>query len=236
MPDKSSLLPRVLVIEDQADTRFFLEKSLSMNFRVESVENAIIGLDKARNSPPDLILLDVMLPVLSGWDACKLLREDPRTQGVPVLFLTAKGSPKDIENGLTLGAEDYIKKPFDIPELIARVQARIDRSKKEGEVLREVSIKGLRLFPSQQEVMVGEKKIELTSIEFQLLYFLCRNTGTVMGREKIWRGVWKHPSENKLKDSDLRTIDVHVRALRKKIPVLEKYLKAIYGKGYVFES
>src|SRR3954463_1598137 len=100
--------PRILVIEDNADTRRFLEAMLGKEFEIITAENGVIGIDYARNRSPDLILLDIMLPILSGYDACSLLKKDEKTKGIPIIFLSAKNSVPDIPYGLTAGADDYI--------------------------------------------------------------------------------------------------------------------------------
>src|ERR1700678_994891 len=113
---------RILIIEDNADTRRFLEAMLGKDFEILTAENAVIGIDYARNKSPDLILLDIMLPILSGYDACSLLKKDEKTKRIPLIFLSAKNSIPDITSGLISGAEDYIPKPFDYKELVARIQ------------------------------------------------------------------------------------------------------------------
>src|SRR6476469_5087906 len=120
--------PRILIIEDNADTRRFLEAMLAKDFEVICAENAVIGIDYARNKSPDLILLDIMLPILSGYDACSLLKKAENTKRIPVIFLSAKNSIPDITHGLTSGADDYIPKPFDYKELLARIRARLRKS------------------------------------------------------------------------------------------------------------
>src|SRR3954466_9594637 len=119
---------RILIIEDNADTRRFLEAMLSKEFEVLTAENAVIGIEFARNKAPDLILLDIMLPILSGYDACSLLKKDDRTKRIPIIFLSAKNSVPEITHGLTAGADDYIPKPFDYKELLARIRARLRKN------------------------------------------------------------------------------------------------------------
>ncbi|RZA07703.1 MAG: response regulator transcription factor, partial [Proteobacteria bacterium] len=116
---------KILVIEDNEDTRRFLSQVLGREYEVILADNAVLGIDFARNQAPDLILLDIMLPHLSGLDACQLLKKDERTARIPIIFLSAKSKISDITSGLNLGADDYIPKPFDYKELLARVQARL---------------------------------------------------------------------------------------------------------------
>src|SRR6476620_25825 len=113
---------RILIIEDNADTRRFLEAMLSREFDIITAENGVIGIDFARNKSPDLILLDIMLPILSGYDACSLLKKDEKTSRIPIIFLSAKNTTTNITDGLTAGADDYIPKPFDYKELQARIK------------------------------------------------------------------------------------------------------------------
>src|SRR5215210_2205709 len=116
---------RILLIEDNADTRRFLEAMLGKEFEVITAENGVIGIDFARNKLPDLIILDIMLPILSGYDACSLLKKDEKTSRIPIIFLSAKNTTANITQGLTIGADDYIPKPFDYKELLARIKARL---------------------------------------------------------------------------------------------------------------
>jgi DNA-binding response OmpR family regulator len=119
--------PKILVIEDNEDTRRFLQQVLGKDYEVILADNAVLGIDFARNQNPDLILLDIMLPHLSGLDACQLLKKDDRTAKIPIIFLSAKAKVSDITSGLNLGADDYIPKPFDYKELMARVRSLFRR-------------------------------------------------------------------------------------------------------------
>src|SRR5271156_2063934 len=141
---------RILIIEDNADTRRFLEAMLGKEFEILTAENGVIGIDFARNKTPDLILLDIMLPILSGYDACSLLKKDERTKQIPIIFLSAKNSVPDITQGLGTGADDYIPKPFDYKELLARIRVRLRRSAEAVPQL--VQIGDLRVDPSNREV------------------------------------------------------------------------------------
>ena len=221
---------RILVIEDNVDTRRFLEAMLGKDFEVIAAENAVIGIDYARNKAPDLILLDIMLPILSGYDACSLLKKDEKTKHIPTLFLSAKNTVSDITQGLSCGADDYIAKPFDYKELMARIWARLrtDREK----TLQPILIGDLKIDPTNREVTFSGKKSQLTLTEFDILRCLAIHAGEVVSREDILKEVWRDNSNN---TSD-RTIDVHIRALRRKIPNLTKYIISIYGVGYKYEK
>jgi len=221
---------RILVIEDNVDTRRFLEVMLGKEFEVILAENAVIGIDYARNKNPDLILLDIMLPILSGYDACNLLRKDEKTKSIPIIFLSAKNTAQDITQGLGLGADDYVSKPFDYKELVARVKARLRKRADAG--AQPVQIGELRIDPAKREISVGGKKIKLTLTEFDILRCLASRAGSVVSREIIISEVWKDDQI----DTNDRTIDVHIRALRKKIPMLVKHIISVYGVGYKYEK
>lgn len=222
---------RVLIVEDNAETRRFLEAMLSKTYEILLAENAIIGIDYARNKAPDLILLDIMLPILSGHDACSLLKKDEKTKHIPIIFLSAKSTATDITEGLNLGAEDYVTKPFDFKELHARIEARLrDRS---DLIAQPLQIGDLKIDPSSREVIFAGKRAQLTLTEFDILRFLASHAGEVITRDQILKEVWKEAQSKKTSD---RTIDVHIRALRKKIPSLTKHLISIYGSGYKYEK
>src|SRR3954453_8732499 len=155
--------PRILVIEDNADTRRFLEAMLGKEFEIISAENGVIGIEYARNRSPDLILLDIMLPILSGYDACSLLKKNDRTRGIPIIFLSAKNSVPDITQGLGTGADDYIPKPFDYKELLARIKARLRKSVEA--VAQPIQIGDLKIDPASREVTFSGKKAQLTLTE-----------------------------------------------------------------------
>src|ERR1041385_5814805 len=157
---------RILIIEDNADTRRFLEAMLGKEFEVITAENGVIGIDYARNRSPDLILLDIMLPILSGYDACSLLKKDEKTKRIPIIFLSAKNAVNDITHGLTAGADDYIPKPFDYKELLARIRARL-RSEPAGNA-QPIQVGDLKIDPSNREVSFGGKKAHLTLTEFDI--------------------------------------------------------------------
>jgi DNA-binding response OmpR family regulator len=221
---------RILIIEDNPDTRRFLEAMLGKEFDILTAENGVIGIDYARNKSPDLILLDIMLPILSGYDACSLLKKDEKTKHIPIVFLSAKNSVPDITHGLTAGADDYIPKPFDYKELVARVKARLRKTAENA--AQPIQVGDLRIDPGNREVSFAGKRAQLTLTEFDILRFLASRAGSVVSREEILKEVWREES-NKTND---RTIDVHIRALRRKIPPLTKHIISIYGVGYRYEK
>lgn len=221
---------RILIVEDNSDTRRFLETMLGKEFEILSSENAVIGIDYARNRGPDLILLDIVLPILSGYDACSLLKKDEKTKHIPIIFFSIKSTAADITEGLSYGADDYISKPFDYKELVARIHARL-RKKTEAS-FQPLQIGDLKIDPSNREIIYAGKQIQLTLTEFDILRFLASQSGTVVSRDHILKEVWRDHSS----DTNDRTIDVHIRALRRKIPELVKHIISIYGVGYKYEK
>ena len=222
--------PRILLIEDNADTRKLIETTLAKEFEVFSAENGVLGIDFARNQNPDLILLDIILPVLNGMDACSLLKKDERTKRTPIIFLSAKNTAEDLAQGLAIGADDYIGKPFDFKELTARIKARLRRE--QPQIVTPIQIGDLKIDPSTREVTFNGKRTHLTLTEFDLLRFIAAKAGSVVSRDEIIHEVWRDAPEN----TNDRTIDVHVRALRRKIPALTKHIISVYGVGYKYEK
>lgn len=228
-----SAKPKILVIEDNEDTRRFLEHILGKEHEVILADNAVLGIDFARNQNPDLILLDIMLPHLSGTDACQILKKDERTARIPIIFLSAKSKVSDITSGLSLGADDYIPKPFDHKELLARVQARlrIAAAAKAGNA-ETITIGDLTIDPAERSVKYRNKMIDLTLTEFDILRRLAAAPGETISRKDIIEAV-RHNSKKTIND---RTIDVHIRAIRKKIPDIQKHLSSVYGVGYRYDK
>lgn len=222
--------PRILIVEDNADTRRFLEAMLSKAYEIVVAENGVTGVEYARTRAPNLILLDIMLPVLSGFDACSLLKKDERTKRIPIIFLSAKNSITDVTHGLAQGADDYIPKPFDYKELQARIEARLRIN--DGSATQPVRVGELTLEPATKIARLGGRDATLTTTEFEILRCLATKAGEVVSRDKILNEVWKDEAAS---TSD-RTIDVHIRAIRKKLPPLTKHIFSIYGVGYRYNK
>lgn len=174
-----------------------------------------------------LIILDVMMPKLNGWEVCREIRESSK---VPIIMLTAKGEESDELNGFELGVDEYISKPFSPKILVARVGAILRRSKKapeEGEVL---CMGGISIDKSAHMVTVDGERVDLSYKEFELLSYFLENAGIALSREKILNHVWNYDYFG-----DARTIDTHVKKLRSKIGTKGEYIKTIWGMGYKFE-
>jgi DNA-binding response OmpR family regulator len=227
----SAAKQKILVIEDNEDTRRFLNQVLGREYEVLLADNAVLGIDFARNQIPDLILLDIMLPHLSGLDACQILKKDERTARIPVIFLSAKSKVSDITSGLNLGADDYIAKPFDYKELLARVQARLRVANAKSDAGVITVLGDLSIDPTNRTVKFKTRVIDLTLTEFDILRRLAAAPGETVSRKDIIEAV-RHHSKKPIND---RTIDVHIRAIRKKIPEMQKHLSSVYGVGYRYE-
>lgn len=223
---------KILVIEDNEDTRRYLVHLLGKEYEVITAENAILGIESARSQNPSLIILDIMLPHLSGTDACQLLKKDEKTAHIPIIFLSAKSKIDDIAGGLNLGADDYVPKPFDAKELQARIQARLRTVTTTSARNPDIIILGdLRIDPVNRAVRYKNKNIELTLTEFDILRCLAARSGEVVSRQDILDAV-RTGSKKNIND---RTIDVHIRSIRKKIPDLVKHLSSVYGIGYRYD-
>ena len=233
MPNES-----VLVIEDEENLVEVLRYNLEREgYQVEACLDGAEGLDSARVSHPDLIILDVMLPGLDGFEICRILR---RESDVPILFLTARGEEIDKVVGLELGADDYVTKPFSVREVVARVKAMLRRSQssaREGttEPARRVIRAGdLEIDLDGHSVTLKGQPLSLKPREFDLLAMLASNQGRALTRDQMLERVWGHDYYG-----DTRTVDVHIRWLREKIqhyPQASQRIITIRGVGYRFEA
>src|SRR3990172_674803 len=228
-------MKQVLIVEDDKDivdlVRYNLEKE---GFRVVAAGDGVTGLAQIRKSPPDLLLLDLMLPKLSGLEICKEVRRDQTLNRLPVLMLTARGDEADRVVGLELGADDYVTKPFSPRELVARVKALLRRAEPPGEPAKPIEVGRLRLDPASYRVTRAGKPIPLSILEFRLLYFLASRPNKVFSPDQLLDTVWG--SERFVTP---RSVDVYVRRLREKIEADSEnpvYLKTVRGAGYLFET
>lgn len=222
---------RMLIIEDDPDTQQMLTMILrSEGYDVLTAGNGPLGLELLRKMGPDLVLLDWMLPGMEGIDVCRKARE---FSAVPIIMLTAKTAPSDRVAGLDTGADDYLAKPFEPEELLARIRAQLRRSTMAGDGLQRdkpVQVGDLRLEPASHEVWLRGQQVTLTRLEFNLLYCMAQRAGKVLTREDILRLVW---GENEA--IDLRGIDAHIRRLRAKVEDDAddpKRILTVHGVGY----
>jgi len=216
-------MPLIYIIEDDEDIRELVLYALKSNgFEAKGFES---GRGLFQNPLPDLILLDIMLPGDDGYTILNKLKQNSRTKDIPVIMLTAKTSELDKVKSLDAGADDYVEKPFGIMELISRIKAVLRRSKKNES--RVESFKDIVVDYDRYLVTVKEKEVKLTHKEFELLYYLVKNQGLVLSREKIMNEVWGFEFEG-----ETRTIDVHIRTLRLKLGDAGKYIHTIRNVGY----
>lgn len=224
--------PNILVADDDPETRELISLILNeAGMKVILGENGSQLLDLWRANPIDLIIVDVMMPVMDGFEACTRIR---RVSDVPIVFLTAKGQEEDVVNGLEIGADDYIVKPFRRGEFIARIRAilgRLERQRKDKG--RRLQFERLILDLDARKVVARGKTIEVTPLEFQLLQYLMQNVGVVMSKENLLQNVWGYAEAA----GDLNLIEAAIRRLRRKLeldPSEPQYIHTVWGAGYRF--
>jgi two-component system alkaline phosphatase synthesis response regulator PhoP len=220
---------RILVVEDEQDIldliRYNLEKA---GHAVTPATTGEAGLARAREAPPALVVLDLMLPGMDGLAVCRALKRDARTADVPVLMVTARGTEGDIVAGLNIGADDYVVKPFSPAVLVARVGALLRRTAApEPDAERPLTVHGLTIHPGRHRVEVAGEPVALTATEFRILHFLARRPGWVFTRHQIVDGVMGegHPVTE-------RSVDVQIAALRKKLGPRGDLIETVRGVGY----
>ena len=231
-------MPRVLVVDDEKlivkGIRFSLEQD---GMEVDCAYDGEEAIEMAKRTEYDIVLLDVMLPKHDGFEVCQAIRE---FSDMPIIMLTAKGGDMDKILGLEYGADDYISKPFNILEVKARIKAIIPRSARSRRQKKEEKMDGmigsgdLKMDTEGRRVFIGDKEINLTAKEFDLLELLVRNPNKVYSRESLLTYVWGNRA---MENGDVRTVDVHVRRLREKIepsPSDPKYVHTKWGVGYYF--
>ena len=227
------LKTKILLVDDDPNIRQLVNLYLVREgFEVEMAERGDEALKKVLASPPNLMLLDVMLPGMDGW---QVLRETRKTSNVPIIMLTAKDETFDKVLGLELGADDYIAKPFDMKELVARIKAVIRRyqAPEAQEGSQELVFPGLTVNIGQYAVTFMGKELEMPPKELELLYFLASHPNQVFTREQLLEQVWGYDYFG-----DSRTVDVHVKRLREKLGEGEQMgwqIKTVWGVGYKFE-
>lgn len=226
-------MPKVLIVEDEEPLAMLLRYNLEAEgYRVETCMRGDEADIRLREDQPDLLVLDWMLPGLSGIELCRRLRSRPETERLPVIMLTARGEEQERIRGLSTGADDYVVKPFSIPELMARIRAMLRRAK--PEVVSSLLRAGdLELDRETHRVRRSGREIHLGPTEFRLLEFLMTSPGRVFSREQLLDGVWGHDVY-----VDERTVDVHVGRLRKAINRGKAVdpIRTVRGAGYAFND
>jgi len=227
-------MKRVLIIEDEKDLAELLAFNLEKEgYSATCVHDGKLGLERAGEEIPDLILLDLMLPGLHGTEVCKALRKDQRTAQIPIIMITAKGDEIDRVVGFEVGADDYIVKPFSMREMALRIKAvmrRFEHEVQSSPTADLFSVGDIIIDKERHTVMSAGCEIELTSTEFKLLLFLAEKKGCVQSREKLLQNVWSYNNAG-----DTRTVDTHVTRLRGKLGEPGDIIKTVRGFGYKIE-
>lgn len=220
---------KVLIVDDEPDVTALVAYHLkAKGYTVETVNDSLRSVGLARSFLPDLVILDVMMPELSGWQVCRMLRSDPRLKKVPVIFLTAKVEENDRIQGFEVGGDDYLCKPFSVKELVLRVQSVLRRAA-DSPLAEDVRLEvgQIVLDVDRHAVTVNGAPIELTATEFKLLHLLMARRGRIQTREHLLVHVWNYATE-----IETRTVDTHIRRLREKLGAEAAWIETIRGVGY----
>ncbi len=220
----------ILVVDDETDALELISYNLKQaGYQVVSAADGSEALTKAKTLLPALILLDVMLPEVDGFDVCKILRRETATAAIPIIMLTAKTAEIDRVLGLELGADDYVTKPFSPRELVLRIKKLLERTQASAQRNDQLRVGDLFIDIPRHSVAYRKDQIDLTATEFKLLVVLVERRGLVQSRERLLRDVWEYE-----RDVDTRTVDTHMRRLRDKLGPASKYLDTVRGVGYRF--
>ena len=215
----------ILIADDEKNivqlARMYL---VAEGFTVDSAADGREALEKVRQSRPDLLVLDLMMPELDGWEVTRRLRKE---SDIPIIMLTARGEDVDKIVGLELGADDYLTKPFNARELVARIKAVLRRYAAGRSPEKVLQVGNVRIDPGRHEVFIGERPIDLRPKEFELLSTLARNPGVVFDRERLLKLAWGYDYYG-----DSRTVDVHVTWLREKLRESTARIQTVWGVGY----
>lgn len=226
---------KILIVDDEEHIQELIKFNLENNgYKVFCANDGLEALKLAKMELPQLILLDVMLPGMDGYDVCKEIRRDNVISNTPIIMITAKGEELDKILGLELGADDYLTKPFSVRELVARVKAVLRRTRTQYPMENVYNFGNVTIDFQKHQVVKNNKKIDLTLKEFELLQVLIKNKGRVMTRDFLLDKVWGYEYIG-----ETRTVDVHIRYLRKKIEDDDKnpkFVETIRGIGYRFNS
>ena len=221
-------MARILVIEDEQDLASLLDYNLKADgHQTELAHTGAAGLVRARAFKPELVLLDLMLPDVSGSEVARLLREAPETRATPLIIVTARGEESDRVKGLELGADDYVVKPFSVKELLLRVKAVLRRHEAGPPQATLLAFKDIALDAGRHEVRVSGEPVVLTALEFRLLKCFLERPGRVQTRETLLSDVWGIDAE-----ITTRTVDTHIKRLREKLGPAGDVIETIRGVGY----
>lgn len=222
----------IYCVEDDSSIRELVLYALqNSGFEAKGFADASEFYPELLHNPPELVLLDIMLPGEDGIAILKKMKQNAQTRKVPVIMLTAKGSEYDRVLGLDLGADDYITKPFGVIEMISRVKAVLRRCAPEGAVSRTLTLGEITLDPERHRVGAAGREVALTFKEFSLLQFLMENSGRVLTRDRILETVWGYDFEG-----ETRTVDMHIKTLRQKLGEAGALIETVRGVGYRMEG
>ncbi|UYG98386.1 response regulator transcription factor (plasmid) [Cytobacillus firmus] len=224
---------KILIVDDEGNMRNLIKIHLLPHFMIEEASNGKEALEKVNKHHYQLLILDVMMPDMTGWEVCEKIREK---KNIPILMLTALADVKDRVHGLNIGADDYLVKPFDPQELLARVQALLRRAAESNNKDEKgtISISDLTIITSSRQVLIKGEEVELTPKEFDLIHLLATNQKQVYTREILLNSIWN--TNNVL---DVRTVDTHVKNVREKFRkkgLSFNPIKTVWGVGYIFQA
>ena len=223
-------MDRVLVVDDESDVTELLQYRLEQEgYRVATLNDPLGFVAKVREFEPDLMLLDIMMPELSGIQLCRIARADPTIKHIPIIFLSARGEVEDRIKGLEAGAEDYVSKPFNTNELILRISKMLKRSGAPSEPAGQsrIEIAGVVIDEDLHQLTVDGENVVLTATEFRLLKLLMERKGRVQSRDHLLVNVWHYDT-----DIETRTVDTHVRRVREKLGQYAHMIETVRGVGY----
>ena len=227
------MVKKILIVEDESDLIKLLKYNLEKEgFRVSYATDGSIALAEVRRDPPDVVILDLMLPGLDGLEVCRQLRRSDKFSRIPVLMLSARSEEADRIVGLELGADDYVTKPFSMREVVARVRALLRRNEQAGPQKSKLQRGEIMIDPMAHSVMVSGRTVELSALEFRLLHYLASHPGMVFSRDQLLDSVWGND-----RTVTPRSVDVYIRRVREKIenqPQQPIYVQTVHGVGYRF--
>jgi DNA-binding response OmpR family regulator len=225
-------MPRALVVEDDPDIAALIDRYLQKaGYSTDVTRSGRDVVAMVRRRPPDVLVLDLMLPDVDGFEICRALRSDPATAAVPIIMVTAKAEESDRIGGLELGADDYLTKPFSPNELVARVRALLRRSRRAADAASVIRYGTISVDADRHVVVDRGKEVQLTAKEFMLLHYLLQHRGRLLSRDLLLSDVWGYRYTG-----GTRTVDVHVRRLREKLPLLQQAIVTVKQFGYKLQD